>query len=376
MVKERDGGVVRRVRLVDGDGEQDTAACRFLDHLVDRGFSPHTICAYAYDLRRLFTFLAAEGMDWREFRGPDALRLLAFLRRAPSRRPAQRLGLTVVVGGLEAPGSLLAPATVNRILAAVASFYDWAVVAEEYDGDSPMQKRLDPALARVPDRHQPFMGRASRQQPMRRTVTVKQPRRLPRPVDEAVLDQFIGSLKRLRDLAVFLLMLDGGLRPGEVLSLHLDDISYGRRRVTVRKRDDHPRGVRGKSRTERVVDLHEPRPLEAVSRYVMHERPLDATSPFVFLVGGKGTRRLEPLGYDAVVRLFARRLDKLGLRTPETTPHALRHTHATAMWEGGMRELSLQKRLGHASPESTKVYTRVSDEAVLADYTRALENNQ
>ncbi|MFE2245509.1 tyrosine-type recombinase/integrase [Streptomyces lavendulae] len=376
VVKERDGGVVRRVRLVDGDGKPVAAACRFLDHLVDRGFSPHTICAYGYDLRRLFTFLAAERMDWREFRGPDALRLLAFLRRAPSRRPAQRLGLTVVVGGPELPGSLLAPATVNRILAAVSSFYDWAVVAEEYDGDSPMQKRLDPALARVPDRHQPFMGRASRQQPMRRTVTVKQPRRLPRPVDEAVLEQFIGSLKRLRDLAVFLLMLDGGLRPGEVLSLHVDDISYGRRRVTIRKRDDHPRGVRGKSRTERVVDLHEPRTLDAVSRYVMHERPLEATSPFVFLVGGKGTRRLEPLGYDAVVRLFARRLDKLGLRTPETTPHALRHTHATAMWVGGMRELSLQKRLGHVSPESTKVYTRVSDEAVLADYTRALENKR
>ncbi|MER5689269.1 tyrosine-type recombinase/integrase [Streptomyces sp. NPDC002205] len=376
VVKERDGGVVRRVRLVDGNGEPVVAACRFLDHLVDRGFSPHTICAYAYDLRRLFTFLAAEGMDWFEFRGPDALRLLAFLRRAPSRRPAQRLGLTVVVGGPEAPGSLLAPATVNRILAAVSSFYDWAVVAEEYDGDSPMQKRLDPALALVPDRHQPFMGRASRQHPMRRTVTVKQPRRLPRPVDEAVLEQFIGSLKRMRNLAVFLLMLDGGLRPGEVLSLHLDDISYGRRRVTVRKRDDHPRGVRGKSRTERVVDLHEPRTLDAVNRYVMHERPLDATSPFAFLVGGKGTRRLEPLGYDAVVRLFARRLDKLGLRTPETTPHALRHTHATAMWEGGMRELSLQKRLRHASPESTKVYTRVSDEAVLADYTRALEGNR
>ncbi|MCX5103844.1 MULTISPECIES: tyrosine-type recombinase/integrase [unclassified Streptomyces] len=282
----------------------------------------------------------------------------------------------MVVGGPEAPGSLLAPATVNRILAAVSSFYNWAVVAEEYDGDSPMQKRLDPALARVPDRHQPFRGRASRQQPMRRTATVKQPRRLLRPAGEAVLEQFIGSLKRLRDLAVFLLMLDGGLRPGEVLLLHLDDISYDRRRVTFRKRDDHPRGARGKSRTERGVDLHEPRTLDAVSRYVMHERPLDATNPFVFLVGGKGTRRLEPLGYDAVVRLFAQRLDKLGLRTPETTPHALRHTHATAMWEGGMRELLLQKRLGHASPESTKVYTRVSDEAVLADYTRALENNR
>jgi integrase len=42
------------------------------------------------------------------------------------------------------------------------------------------------------------------------------------------------------------------------------------------------------------------------------------------------------------------------------------------MWEGGMRELTLQKRLGHASPESTRIYTRVSDPAVVADYRRAL----
>jgi integrase/recombinase XerD len=60
------------------------------------------------------------------------------------------------------------------------------------------------------------------------------------------------------------------------------------------------------------------------------------------------------------------------IRSPDKTPHALRHTHATAMWEGGMRELALQKRLGHASPESIRIYTRVSDEQVLADYDRAL----
>ncbi|MGH3833743.1 MAG: site-specific integrase [Pseudonocardiaceae bacterium] len=177
MIKQRSGGIVRRVELVDEDGEPVAAACRFFDHLVDRGFSPHTLCAYAYDLKYLFTFLHREGMGWREFRAPDALRLLAFLRRTPSRRPAQRLGLTVVVGGTDTPGKLLVASTVNRVLAAVASFYDWAIVAEEYDGDaSPMRMRPDPALARVPGRHQPFMGRASRQQPVRRTVTVKQPR--------------------------------------------------------------------------------------------------------------------------------------------------------------------------------------------------------
>jgi integrase/recombinase XerD len=38
----------------------------------------------------LFTFLEQEGLDWQEFRPPHALQLLAFLRRIPSRRPAQR----------------------------------------------------------------------------------------------------------------------------------------------------------------------------------------------------------------------------------------------------------------------------------------------
>jgi integrase len=42
------------------------------------------------------------------------------------------------------------------------------------------------------------------------------------------------------------------------------------------------------------------------------------------------------------------------------------------MWDAGMRELTLQKRLGHASPESTRMYTKVSDRAVVADYRRAL----
>ena len=102
------------------------------------------------------------------------------------------------------------------------------------------------------------------------------------------------------------------------------------------------------------------------------KRPHDAQTPLIFLVGGHGTKRCEPLSYAALVRLFQRRCAALSIRQPWVTPHALRHTHATRMWEGGMRELSLQKRLGHASPESTRIYTRVSDAEVVADYRRAL----
>jgi integrase/recombinase XerD len=70
--------------------------------------------------------------------------------------------------------------------------------------------------------------------------------------------------------------------------------------------------------------------------------------------------------------LFTRAATRAGIREPWVTPHALRHTHATRMWEGGMRELTLQRRLGHSSVESTRLYTRVSDLEVATDYRRAL----
>jgi integrase len=370
VVKFSQGGIVRRVAVLDDADEEVVLVTRFLTHLSDSGYSPNTLCAYAYDLRHLAVFLDRGAMTWVEFTPAVALDFLGYLRRLPSRRPAQRLGLTVATE----QGRLLSGATVQRILAATSSFFEWAIAAEEYAGaENPMQTRVDAALGRVPDRHQPFVGAASRQQPVRRTVRVRLPIRLPRPMKADEVDALLASTTTIRDLALLLLMLDGGLRPGEVLCLQLDDVSYGRRRVTIRKRDDHPRGARAKARFERVVDLHEERTLDAVSRYVLHERPIESASPFVFLVGGSGARRCEPLSYQALARGFARRLDRLGIRTPEKTPHALRHTHATAMWEGGMRELALQKRLGHASPESIRIYTRVSDDQVLADYDAALK---
>jgi integrase len=368
VVTTKSSGVVSSVALHDRDGAVVAPACRFLQHILDSGGSPNTAAAYGFDLKNLFEFLDEAGIKWQDFRPAVALDFLGWLRKRPSRRPAQRLGLAVT--GVE--GRLLAPATAARVLAAVSSFYEWAIIAELFDAENPMRRQPDVVLAKVAERHRPFAGGASRQQPVRRQIRVKLPLRLPRPLAEPEVEALLESMTCLRDLAMVLLMLDGGLRPGEVLGLHLQDVSYGRRRVIVRKRDDHPGGVRGKSRQGRVVDVLEPRTLDAVNRYVLRERPSQSASPFLFLVGGHGARSCEPLSYAALVRMFARRLDALGLRTPDKTPHALRHTHASLMWEAGMRELALQQRLGHASPESTRLYTRVSDAQVRDEYRAAL----
>jgi integrase len=360
--------------LLDENDQPIPVVSDFMRHLRARGFSPNTLSAYAYDLLHFMTFLQERQLTYHEFRPPHAVMFLEYLSALPSRNQARRLGL--VLSTMTHDGSAatcLSPATINRTIATVSSFYEYLILSGQFtERENPIQQVDDPALARVSDRHRPFMGRLSRQRPIRRAIRVKTVQRIPRPMDDDQINKLLDSLKLRRDKALLLLMLHGGLRPGEVLSLHLEDIQYGRKRVILRYRTDHPKRARTKSRTERIVDLLQPETLQAVSDYVMFERPTDTQSPYVFLVGGQGKRRGEPLGYHALVKLFERHCERTNIRNPWMTPHALRHTHATRMWEKGMRELTLQKRLGHASPESTRIYTAVSDPQMVEEYRRAL----
>ncbi len=362
------------IQLLDDAEHPFEEVAAFLRHLYLRGYSPNTLTAYAYDLLHFMRFLQHENISPPQFTPVRSLNLLEYLRTLSSHRPAQRLGLSLCAVEANAqPARRLSPTTINRILAAVSSFYEYLILAGQLDSwENPIQKEFDPERARVSERHQPFMGYASRQRPIRRVIRLKTVMRLPRPLSDDQVNLLLNSFNCLRDRAIFLLMLQGGLRPGEVLNLHLEDIQYGRRRILIPHRTDHPKGVRTKSRTERVVDLYEPQTLQALSDYIMQDRPAEADSRLVFLVGGKGGKRMEPLSYAALVKTFQRHCARLNIREPWLTPHALRHTHATRMWEGGMRELTLQKRLGHASPDSTRIYTRVSDPIVVAEYLKAL----
>jgi integrase len=359
--------------LLDDHDQPVEVVSGFMRHLRARGYSPNTLSAYCFDLLHFMTFLVQRQLTYELFTPVHAWSFLEYLRTIPSRKYAQRFDLVLCTTDEGQSATRLSPTTINRIFAAVSSFYEYLIVSGQFtERENPILKVDDPALARVSERHRPFMGRASRQRPVRRAVRVKTDQRVPRPMSDEQIQQLLDSLRLKRDRAMILLMLHGGLRPGEVLNLRLEDISYGRKRVVIRYRTDHPKGVRTKSRKERIVDLLQPETLQAINDYVMNERPKDTDSPYVFLVGGRGKRRHEPLGYHALVKLFERHCERVHIRTPWVTPHALRHTHATKLWEGGMRELALMKRLGHASPESTRIYTDVSDPMVVAEYRRAL----
>jgi integrase/recombinase XerD len=362
-----------QIELIDALGRSVPIVSEFITYLSARGCSPNTRRAYSYDLGHLWCFLEQAKFAWDRLTTERAADFLIYLRREGSQRRGQPRAPVLMIGGHRRPmRPRLSSASVNRALAAVSSFYDWAALSGHFVGANPIAKTTERANLRVTGRHRPFLHGIARKRPLVRALSVKTVRRLPRPMSAEHIDRLFSVLRCARDIALMRLMLDGGLRPGEALGLHLTDIAFGRRRVVIRWRDDHPRGVRSKSRTERMVDLHEDATLSAMNTYIMTERPRDTDSPYVFLVGGKGRNRFEALSYAALARLFARATERAGIRAPWITPHALRHTHATRMWEAGMRELTLQRRLGHASPESTRLYTRVSNAIVVAEYRRAV----
>src|SRR3989338_2917322 len=329
-LRSADGGAT--ILVTDMDGNAVDPICSFVGYLGAKAYSPNTALAYARDLIHLWTFLSTQGIHWTSFSPELSAAFLESPRSVNANRKRRDTSIRLVVSEGAAVRQVLSAATINRILVAVGAFYRWAIFTGGVSGANPNAKKQDQTSWRVSDRHRPFLTGISRQRSEVRELRLKTMQRLPRPMNQQQIEGLLAATRNLRDRSLVLLMLNGGLRPGEVLGLHLADIGYGRRRIFVRRRDDHPKGARSKSRVERVVDLHDGETLETLNTYVMHERPGDADVPFVFLVGGTGVNRQEPLSYSALARLFARACDRAEIREPWMTPHALRHTHATRMW--------------------------------------------
>lgn len=155
---------------------------------------------------------------------------------------------------------------------------------------------------------------------------------------------------RARDDAVLELLYGSGLRVSELCGLDLPDLDLARLRAT----------VWGKGGKQRTIPLTEP--AVAALRAWLHEaraQLLTADSPPEALFVNRRGRRLAP-------RDVRRLLDR---RAPAPThPHALRHTFATHLLDGGADLRAVQELLGHADLATTQRYTHVSRERLRSVY--------
>jgi integrase/recombinase XerC len=154
----------------------------------------------------------------------------------------------------------------------------------------------------------------------------------------------------LRDDAALELLYGAGLRVAELCGLDWTFVDLGDRTVT----------VTGKGDRQRKVPVHD-FAVAALERWWSVGRPVFVTNetptPAVFL--NQRGRRLGP-------RDMRRILDR---RSPVPThPHALRHTFATHLLDGGADLRVVQELLGHASLQTTQLYTHVSKERLMRVY--------
>ena len=161
---------------------------------------------------------------------------------------------------------------------------------------------------------------------------------------------------RLRDRLLLEVLYATGARVSEVCNLDRGDVDDGRRVIR----------VLGKGNRERAVPYGIPaqRALDDWSRL---GRPVWAnqTSGDALLLGARGGR-LNPTMARRIVAEYAR---AAGL--PALSPHALRHSAATHLLEGGADLRTVQELLGHASLASTQIYTHVSVERLRSAYRQA-----
>lgn len=155
----------------------------------------------------------------------------------------------------------------------------------------------------------------------------------------------------VRDVAVLELLYASAIRVSELCEL--DTGGLDRERRTVR--------VLGKGRKERVVPVGLPA-MRALDRWEEAGRPVLANerSGSALFLGARGGR-LDPRTARRIVHNLLR----------DAGPHAIRHTAATHLLEGGADLRSVQEILGHASPATTQIYTHVSAERLKATYRQA-----
>jgi integrase/recombinase XerC/integrase/recombinase XerD len=288
----------------------EEALRKFDRDLAARGMAERTRRAYGVDLGQLAEWADAEGIE------PAAL------QHRQLRRYAARISERGV-----------AKATLARKLAAIRSLYSFLVRVEDA-AHNPADLIPGP----------------------KRDATL--PRVLTQVEAAALLDRIPARTPlELRDRAMLELAYACGLRAGEIVGLNADAPDF----------DAELLRVTGKGDRTRIVPIGEPAQ-RALERYLARGRPaISGPDPEPALFLSRSGKRLSP----SDVRRRLERWTREAALAGGISPHALRHSFATHLLEGGADLRSIQELLGHASISTTQLYTRTDAARLRGQYARS-----
>ena len=158
-----------------------------------------------------------------------------------------------------------------------------------------------------------------------------------------------GELTAVRNLAMVEMLYASGARVSELCGLDLKDVDYERQ--TIR--------VIGKGNKERVIPIGRPAVAALEKWLAVRAQLANEKSGNAIFLGARGKR------------IDQRQVREVVYKTIELGPHALRHSAATHLLEGGADLRTVQEILGHASLSTTQIYTHVSAERLHSAFKQA-----
>lgn len=232
-----------------------------------------------------------------------------------------------------------APRTVARRTSALRRYFRWATRTGRITSDPSLTLRAPRGTGRLPrilhdDQLQHLLEPAALQAPIASAETA----------GSGAPDDRLLRARRLRDDAVLEVLYGSGLRVAELCGLRREDLALDRAQAR----------VWGKGAKQRVVPLSEPAVAALRAWLADGRRTLaaeGAPADVVFV-----NQRGNPLTPRDCRRILDRR------SVEPTHPHALRHTFATHLLDGGADLRAVQELLGHADLATTQIYTHVSRE--------------
>lgn len=316
--------------------QQDPLLTAFLDHLEhERGLSGHTLRSYRSDLRQL-----AEHTD-----GLGDLNLAA---------------LRSWLAHLHSKG--MSRNTLNRKISSVRAFTAFAHRRGDLPNDPAVRLRSATRGTKLPDVLQASHVEELTQQAKAKAEHYdRQPDEPSQQNQEADPQQQQRQLQHqaiaARDYAMIELLYATGIRVAELASLDCTDAHFHNQLLQ----------VLGKGGKERMVPFGKPAEA-ALKTWLEDFRPLlvNERSGSAMFLGAKGAR----IDVRVVRRAVDEALSDMGT-TAARGPHALRHSAATHMLDGGADLRSVQELLGHSSLATTQIYTHVSTERLKKAYQQA-----
>ena len=291
---------------------------KFLDYItIEKHYSNRTIEAYRDDLYELCAFLKVE---------PQSL--------APKRIDSEDIRSWMV--DLLEKGQ--AKRSVCRKLSSLKSFYKFLLRVGEVQVDI-TQKIIAPKL----DKPLPVFFREGEMQA------------------HAKIEDEATNFMEYRDNLIIDILYQTGMRRAELTGLKKSDIDIYQKQIR----------VFGKRRKERIIPIGDEL-IKKIDYYqqAMSDEGFENPTEYLLIRINKKNKRVEPITAHDIYDVVCKRMGDIST-LKKHSPHVLRHTFATTMLDHGADIRTIQQLLGHASLNTTTIYTHTTFEQIKEQYNHA-----